>query len=105
MSSTFSFTTSDSEYIRQISENILLRLYRSTHSVAILEFTDQMSNKIQIPTAFIVYTIDYQSNQKVIQKPIGNFYALCWTDDYIIMFNDQLLFHIKNNRTWNITLS
>ena len=103
MSSTFSFTTAGSEYIHTISENILLHLCRSSHSVAMLDFTDQRGNKIHIPTGFMVYTTDYQSNQPVIQKPIGNVYALCWTDDYTIMLHDQLLFHIKNNRTWDIT--
>ncbi len=103
MSFTFNFNATGSEYIYKISSNIILHLYRTTHAVAILEFTDETSNKINIPTEIIIYTKDYQTNQNVILKPTNNMYALCWTDDYMIKYNGNIILNIKNNRTWDIT--
>ena len=102
MSYNFSFTNTDSEYSHKISDNVFLHLYRSTRSVAVIEFTDAMKKKIIIPSGFVVYTTDFQTNQKVIQKPLGNIYALCWTDDYIMLLHGDLLFHVRNRRTWDI---
>lgn len=105
MSSTFNFTNASSEYLHKIGSNVILHLYRSNHSVAILEFTDEMNNKIPIPTGLVVYTKDHQSNQKVTQPPTNNIYALCWTDDYVIELNHKLVLDIKNSRNWDITLA
>ena len=103
MSSTFSFTAAESDYRHKISSNVILHLYRSNHAVAIVEFIDEMSNQIPIPTGFLVYTKDFQTNQYIKLKPIGNFYALCWTDDYVMEFNDEIIFDIRNDRNWDIT--
>ena len=106
MSSTFSFTdNASSEYVHQMNPHIILHLYRINHGVAILDFTDEMNVKINIPTGIIIYTNDYQTNQKVVQKPITNFYTLGWTDNYIVEYNNKLLLDIKNKRNWDITVS
>jgi hypothetical protein len=102
MSSTFSFTNPDSEYSHKICSNVILHLRRTNHAVAILSFTDEMGNKVDVPTVFRVYTKDYQTNKEVIQKPIDNIYALCWSDNYTIAFNNQTILEIKNNRNWDI---
>jgi hypothetical protein len=102
MSSTFSFTEPN-KYTHQITPKIILHIYRSNHAVAILKFTDEMSNEIYIPTGFIVYTKNFQTNQKVILKPIDHIYALCWSDDYQIEYNNEVILNIAPNRTWNIT--
>jgi hypothetical protein len=59
-----------------------------------------MNNKINIPTEITIYT-----NQRVIQHPITNFYVLCWTDDYTIEYSNKIILSIKNNRTWDISIS
>ncbi len=97
---TITFTTTGSEHIYKINSNIVLRLYRNNHSVSILEFTDEMNNKIIIPPGIIVYTKDHQNKEKVVDASIGNIYTLSWGDDYQIEFNNKLLLNIKNNRMW-----
>lgn len=55
-----------------------------------------MNNKINTPSGLIIYTKDFQTNTKVIQKPVdNNLYALCWSDDYIVEFNNELILDVK----------
>ena len=105
MTSTFSFTTPDCEYIHKISPSVVLHLYRTNHAVAILYFTDEMNNRINIPRGLVISSKDFQTNKQTIQKPMEDIYALCWTDDYVVEFNDKLVLDIKNKRVWDITLS
>lgn len=52
---------------------------------------------------FLVYTYDYTNNNKrVLLNSIKQEYALCWTDDYEIELNKNVLINIKNQRKWNI---
>ena len=96
---TFDFKMPDSEYIYNINSNIILHIKQVNYSVAILYFTDELGNKINIPDDILVYT--YDNSKEVLLKPIKQQYALCWTDDYIIKVNDKLI-NIKNQRQWNI---
>jgi plasmid replication initiation protein len=105
MTTTFSFATTDCKYSKKIDENIVLNLYRTTHAVAILHFTDEMRNRINIPPGLKVYTEHYQTGKIVLQKPIEEIYALCWSDDYQIEYNNTVVLNIKTNRTWDITSS
>jgi hypothetical protein len=102
MSHAFNFTIRDSVFTHVIAPNIILRICRNNHAVAILEFTDETGNKINIPLGLVVYTNDYTTNKRTVLKPVGNTYALCLTDDYLIELNDKLLVSIKNTRTWDI---
>ena len=87
--------TSSCEYIRKISPSVVLHIYRTNNYVAI-NFTDEMNNKINTPSGLIIYTKDFQTNTKVIQKPVdNNLYALCWSDDYIVEFNNELILDVK----------
>ena len=88
--------TSSCEYIHKISPNVVLHIYRTNNYVAI-NFTDEMNNNINTPSGLIIYTKDFQTNTKVIQKPVdNNLYALCWSDDYIVEFNNELVLDVKN---------
>jgi len=103
METTFDFTTTDNEYIYNMDSTTILHVKRINHSVAVLYFTDEMSNKIDIPDNIVIYTYDYQNtNKKVIQKAIRQDYLLCWTDDYVVELNNIELINIKNQRKWNI---
>jgi hypothetical protein len=105
METTFDFKTAEFEYVRNITSNTKLCIKRNNHSVAILYFTDDMGNKITIPDGIVVYTTDYSQNnqRKVILNHIGNSYPLCWTDDYIVELNKNVLINIKNQRKWVIS--
>ena len=88
--------TSSCEYILKMSPSVVLHIYRTNYYVAI-KFTDEMNNKINTPSGLIIYTKDFQTNIKVIQKPVdNNLYALCWSDDYIVEFNNELVLDVKN---------
>ena len=76
---TFDFFKTENEYVYNIDVNIFLRLKRTNHSVAVLYFTDEINNQINISDDIVVYTYDFQDKKKkLIQKPIKNNYALCW---------------------------
>ena len=105
METNFDFTKTNNEYIYNINSNIILHINRMNHSVAILYFTDEMGNKINIPNGIVVYTYDYQNKNKKIslKSSIKKEYLLCWTDDYTIELNKNIVLNIKNQRNWNIT--
>ena len=105
MEKAFDFKKTESEYFQyNISSNTQLWIKQINRSVAMLYFTDEMSNKINIPDGIIVYTTDYQDTQtRVILNPIDNSYPLCWTDDYTVELNNIVLINIKNQRKWIIS--
>lgn len=105
MKSTFNFSNTDNEYIHAIHPGLLVHIHRISHSVASLSFTDEFNNKVPIPTEIKVYTFDYTKKQsKVIVKPsLHNDYALCWTDNYTVEWNSEIVLNIKNKRSWKIT--
>jgi len=103
---TFCFITTGTEYVYDVAPNIVLHLHKNNHSVAILEFTDKMNNKINIPEGMHIYNKEHQTNQHVLHKPIGNtnMYGLCWTDDYAVEYNNNLILNIKHNKSWDIAI-
>ena len=103
MNTTFDFTIEDSDYVYSISSNTELHIKRINHSVAILYFTDATGNKISIPGGIVVYTTDYQNTQKkIIVNQVNKSYVLCWTDNYIIKLNENVILNINNQRKWSI---
>ncbi len=104
METAFDFTasTTDNEYIYNINPTTILHIKRINHSVAILYITDEMSNKIDIPNGLVLYTYDHQTNKKIIQNATRQDFPLCWTDDYVVELNKNVLITIKNQRKWSI---
>ena len=82
-----------------VNFNINLHIKRINNAVAILYLTDEMN----VPNNILVYTYDYTNNKRVLLNPIKQEYALCWTDNYEIELNNNILINIKNQRKWNIT--
>ena len=103
MKTTFEFENSNSEYTYNVNFNINLHIKRINNAVAILYLTDEMNNKMNVPNNILVYTYDYTNNKRVLLNPIKQEYALCWTDNYEIELNNNILINIKNQRKWNIT--
>ena len=100
---TFDFTNTDNEYIYNMGSNIILHIKRNCHSVAVLYFTDEMCNKINIPDGIVVYTYDFQdTNKKIILKAIKQDYPLCWTDNYKIEYNKIQFLSLNCQRKWDI---
>jgi hypothetical protein len=103
METTFEFENSNSEYTYNVNSNINLHIKRINNGVAILYFTDEMNNKVNVPNDILVYTYDNTNNERVILNPMRQYYALCWTDNYEIELNKNILINIKNQRKWKIT--
>ena len=106
---TFDFTNADNEYIYNMGSNMILHIKRSNHSVAVLYFTDEMNNKINIPEDIVVYkdivicTYDcHDTPKKSIQKTIKQDYPLCWTDNYTIEYKKIEILSLNSQRKWNI---
>jgi hypothetical protein len=100
---TFDFAKTDNKYLYNISSNMLLHIKRINHNVAILYFTDEMNNKINVPDDIVVYTNDYQNSNKIIIEKLFSFtqdyYPLCWTD------KNKKILSLNNQRKWDIVAS
>ena len=105
MESNFNFTNMNQSYIYSVTSNIILHIHRISYSVAMLYFTDEINNPINIPTGITIYTCDFQNmDSRIILPPTpSQKYALCWTDSYEIEFNGEIVLNITNKRTWSIT--
>jgi hypothetical protein len=100
---TFDFTKTDNEYVYNMASNMILHIKRMNHGVAVLYFTDELNNKINIPDGIKVYTFDYQDTiKKIIQKPIKQDYPLCWTDNYTIEYKQIEIVSVNSQRKWKI---
>ena len=62
METTFDFTTAECEYFHNVTSKTKLCIKRINNSVAMLYFTDDMINKINIPDCILIYTTDYSQN-------------------------------------------
>ena len=99
----FDFTKTDNEYTYNMGSNAILHIKRVNHGVAVLYFTDELSNKINIPDGIVVYAFDYQDTiKKIIQKPIKQDYPLCWTDNYTIEYKQIEIVSLNSQRKWKI---
>ena len=102
---TFHFTKTDNELMYTMGSNMILHIKRMNHGVAVLYFTDDMSNKINIPEDIVVYTYDYQdTNKKIVQKAFKQDYPLCWTDNYTVEYKKIQILSLNSQRAWNIIL-
>ena len=100
---TFDLTKTDNEHMYTMSSNMILHIKRMNHGVAVLYFTDNMSNKINIPEDIVVYTYDYHdTNKKIVQKAIKQDYPLCWTDNYTVEYKKIQILSLNSQRAWNI---
>jgi hypothetical protein len=75
-------------------------------SVAYLYFTNAIGDKIDIPSGFDVYEYDKENfGRKVALRKLPNtqMFALCCTDDYDMVYMNQLIHKIETQRSWKIT--
>jgi hypothetical protein len=98
----FDFMNSNSEYNYTIRVNLILNIKYNSPSIARLYFTNNLNNTVDIPTEFKIYTFDYQKGkQRIIQKSVDKqSYSLCWSDNYVLEYNNEILMNISNTRQW-----
>jgi len=107
METIFNFENDNSEYNTEfiyalhLKSQIILRISRINNSTASLYFTNQLNEKIDIPSEFLV--INQNKKQKQIQCPNEtNDYTLYCRKNYDIVYNGETLFNIRNKKEWTI---
>ena len=96
METTFNFSNVNTQYIYALRPrfDIFLRITRKNNSSATLYFTNQLNEKIDIPSEFVVY-----QNQEILQpNEETDDYTLYWKKNYDIVYNGETLYNIRNNR-------
>lgn len=108
-STMFNFEVNKKQFFfKNLTDSILIKLEKITESVAILYFTNTLTENpnesIDIPEGIKVYTYDL-NKQQIEETPLKHSqkYALCFTDDYTIVYNNQIVLKIKSTRAWNIS--
>ena len=103
METTFQFSKPNMEYIYSLNpkSTIILRIKRKNKYSAILYFTNQLNEKIKIPSEFLVYKIN-NNTHKLMEPKESNDYILYWAKNYDIGYNGETLYNIRNERTWTI---
>ena len=104
---TFKFNENDNcvfeKKIQQQDETMIyLKLEQINQSIAIIKFTDENHKIIDIPSKCVVLTKNVETNQYFTHPPTNYFYVLCFTDEYIVSLNDEVVLKIKNKREWDI---
>ena len=101
METIFNFSNEDTEFIYALhpKSEILLHIKRQSNATATLYFTNQLNNRIGIPSEFIVY-----QNNNIIKPDNENSegYTLYWSKNYDIVYRGDTLYNIRPERTWTI---
>jgi len=100
METTFNFNKDDTEFIYSLhpKSEIILHIKRKNNAIASLYFTNQLNEKIDIPSEFVVY-----QNQEILQpNEETDDYTLYWKKNYDIVYNGETLYNIRNEITWTI---
>jgi hypothetical protein len=84
METTFHFANYNTEFIYSLhpKSEIILHIKRKNNSSAILYFTNQLNENIDIPSEFFVYT----NKQTLLPNDETNYYTLYWRKDYDIVY-------------------
>jgi hypothetical protein len=100
METIFNFAKQNTEFIYALhpKSEIILRISRINNSTAYLYFTNQLNEKIDIPSEFIIY-----HKREVLYPDVEtNDYTLYLRKNYDIVYNGETLFNIRNEKTWTI---
>ena len=98
----------DNNYTYNINTNIFVKIKCETLSnlsLAHLYFIDENNNTINIPQGFIIEA--YSSGRKITDKPYETpypHYQLWLTENYDIIYEDNLIITIRNNSCWDINV-
>jgi hypothetical protein len=99
METEFNFTDLNTEFIYSLhpKSEIILHIKRIKNSVATLYFTNQLNQKIDIPSEFMVY-----NNSNIYKPNDTNDYTLYWCKNYDIVYRGDTLYNIRSKKTWTI---
>ena len=99
METMFNFSNKDTEFIYSLhpKSKIILHIKRKNNSSAILFFTNQINNDIDIPSEFFIY-----HNNQVLKPTHKYSYTLYWNKNYDVVYNGETLYNIRKEKTWTI---
>ena len=104
METTFSFENNNefnTEFIYALhpKSQIILRISRINNTTASLYFTNQLNEKINIPSEFFV---SHKGKALCPNNDKSEDYTLHWRKNYDIVYNGETLFNIRNKKEWTI---
>lgn len=102
MKTIFDFGIVNSIYECNIDTNIVLRIKQLSNSIAVLYFTDDAGNKINIPNGLAVYKYDSNTQKKHLKNLLIQDYTLYWTNNYVVEFQGKEIVDIASQKIWNI---
>ena len=97
----FDFYNKDSQFTTKLEDCILMILKRSSHGAAYVHFTNTDGELLPIPMNFKIV----DKTHKLEVKPIARnepYFALCFTDNYTIFYNDKEVLNLKAQRAWKL---
>lgn len=94
----FSFKNNSQIMEFPVGDNVLARIESAGPSIARLYFVQNQA-EIKIPEGIRVY----DNTNKVKVDPVSRQeFAMCWTDDYSIIYKDEVLLQLNNKRVWSV---
>jgi hypothetical protein len=101
METIFDFSNKDTEFIYSLhpKSKIILHIKRKNKSKATLYFTNQLNEKMDIPSEFTIYK-NINNIHSLLHPNKTNNFTLYWFDNYDIEYCGETLYNIRNNRTW-----
>jgi len=100
METTFNFSNKNMKFIYSLhpKSEIILHIKRKNKNSARLYFTNQLNEKINIPSDFIVY-----ENENTLEpNDETDEYILFSRRNYDIMYNGETLYNIRSEPIWTI---
>ena len=100
---TLYFANSDSHFVHKIDEHIIIHIERYSNSVSRLYFSDEANTHIPIPPKLLIITKDHATSTRMVAEPMRDMYALCFTEEYEVLFEGASILSMQPLRGWNIT--
>ena len=100
METIFNFSNKNAKFLYSLhpKSHIILHIKRKNKNSARLYFTNQLNEKINIPSEFIVY-----ENENILEpNDETDDYILYWHNNYDIVYDGETLYNIRNEKTWTI---
>ena len=93
---------SQSHFIHKIDEHINIHIERYSNSVSQLYFSDEANARIPIPPKLLIITKDHATSMRMVAEPIRDMYALCFTEEYDVMYKGATVLSMKPLRGWSL---
>ena len=89
-------------YNIQIGENITMSIKKTSDSIAIIFFTCNIENdKVNTPEGLSVHD---NTNNKYLNKFTKQYFTLCWTDNYTIRYNNEIILEMVSKHGWDLNI-